>query len=305
MSIRNMTMAVLPIFIIIACNTKPESDSAHTLSVTSTMHVTAIPAITSSTISFTSTPFVCAENWQSLPVIPHKTGIARELYQRGITGGNNPHAFSKIGDGQISTAWFLASFDLGDDYYSLGSYQNLAPVIEYFHGSFERIGVAARRGFNTNLILDASASDSLLCNSGELPLDCELRLNQPAFIILSLGTNQIWQPEEFEMGLRRILDILVMNNVVPILSTKGDDLEEDHRINRTIACLAQEYDLPLWNFWGAIQSLQNHGLQPDLEHLTYYGINDFGDTTAMQYAWTIRNLTALQALDEVWRSVTE
>ncbi|HEY9528819.1 MAG TPA: hypothetical protein VIR02_17155, partial [Anaerolineales bacterium] len=75
------------------------------------------------------------------------------------------------------------------------------------------------------------------------------------------------------------------------------------RINRTIACLAQEYELPLWNFWSAIQPLPNHGLQPDLEHLTY-GITDFSDADAMQSAWTVRNLTALQVLDAVWRGVT-
>jgi hypothetical protein len=129
-------------------------------------------------------------------------------------------------------------------------------------------------------------------------------LHQPAFAILSLGTNQVWEPEEFEAGMRQILDILLSQNVVPILSTKGDNLEGDHRINRTIACLTEEYDLPLWNFWSAIQPLPDHGLQPDLEHLTYYGKTDFDDTDAMKSAWTVRNLTALQALDAVWRSVT-
>jgi hypothetical protein len=102
--------------------------------------------------------------------------------------------------------------------------------------------------------------------------------------------------------MRQILDTLLAQNVVPILSTKGDNLEGDHRINQTIACLAQEYDLPLWNFWSAIQPLPNHGLQRDLEHLTY-GITDFDDPDAMQSAWTVRNLTALQALDAVWRNV--
>jgi hypothetical protein len=128
-------------------------------------------------------------------------------------------------------------------------------------------------------------------------------VHRPAFAILSLGTNQIWEPEEFENGLRQILDMLLSQNVVPILSTKGDNLEGDHRINHIIACLAQEYDVPLWNFWLAIQPLPNHGLQPDLEHLTY-GMTDFDDERAMQSAWTIRNLTALQALDAVWRGIT-
>jgi hypothetical protein len=227
----------------------------------------------------------------------------RELYQRGQISGNNARSFSKIGDGEIAAEWFFTPFDLGEHYYDLGPYQNLSSVIDHFAGSFGRIGMAARRGFNTNRILDPALSDPTFCEAGESPLTCELRLQRPAFAILSLGTNQVWQPEEFEQGMRQILDLLLSDNVVPILSTKGDNLEGDYRINRAIACLAQEYDIPLWNFWSVIQSLPNHGLQPDLEHLTY-GIPDFGNVQAMQSAWTLRNLTALQALDAVWRGVT-
>jgi hypothetical protein len=236
-------------------------------------------------------------------VIPFVSKTARELYQRGQADGNDPRAFSKVGDGEISTEWFFTAFDRGASYYDLGPYQNLVPVIEQFNGSFGRLGMAARRGFNTERILDPSESDEKLCEAGESPLTCVLRLQRPAFVILSLGTNQAWEPEEFEQGMKEILDILVSENIVPILSTKGDNLEGDHRINRTVACLAQEYDIPLWNFWSAIQPLPQHGLQSDLEHLTY-GITDFDDEHAMQSAWTVRNLTALQALDAVWRGVT-
>jgi len=254
------------------------------------------------TTSPPSSQTISCDDWQSWPIIPFVSDTARELYQRGQVDGNNPRAFSKIGDGEISTEWFFTAFDLGENYYDLGSYQNLDSIIEYFSGSFERIGLAAKRGFNTERILDPARSDSTLCESGESPLTCEMRLHKPGFAILSLGTNQVWKPEEVEKGMRQILDILLSRNVVPILSTKGDNLEGDHRINKIIACLAQEFDIPLWNFWSAIQPLPNHGLQPDLEHLTY-GITDFNDAHAMQSAWTMRNLTALQALDAVWRGV--
>lgn len=236
------------------------------------------------------------------PVVPHVSETAREIYQHGQERGNNPRAFSRIGDGEISTDWFFTMFDLGEGYYDLGPYQSLAETIAYFQGSFDRIGIAARSGFNTSRILDPALSDPVQCEAGESPLTCELRIHRPAFAILSLGTNQVWQPDQFETGMRQILDILLEGNVVPILSTKGDNLEGDHRINRTIACLAQEYDVPLWNFWAAIQPLPAHGLQSDLEHLTY-GPPDFDDPRAMQSAWTHRNLTALQALDAIWRGV--
>ena len=243
---------------------------------------------------------VSCDDWQLWPVVPSVSPGTRLIYQRGQSSGNNTHAFSKIGDGEISAAWFFTAFDLGSEYYDLGPYQDLQPVIDHFPGSFERIGMAAKRGFNTKHILDTTVALDAPCVSGESPITCELRLHRPAFAILSLGTNQAWTPDEFESGMRQMLDILIAHDVVPILSTKGDNLEGDHRINHAIACLAVEYDLPLWNFWSAIQPLPNHGLQPDLEHLTY-GIPDFSNARAMQTAWTIRNLTALQALDAVWR----
>ena len=249
------------------------------------------------------TPFICDEAWQSLPVIPDVTDAARILYQQGMARDNNVHAFSKIGDGEISTDWFLTAFDLGGEHYDLGNYQSLKSTLENFQGSFERRSLAAQRGFNTDRILDSSRSDPARCSSEESPLGCELRIHNPSIAIISLGTNQVHRPEEFEAGMRAILDILLTEHVLPILSTKGDSLEGDHRINRTIACLAQEYQIPLWNFWRAIQPLPNQGLQPDLEHLTYSGANDFDDPVALQYAWTVRNLTALQVLDKVWSSV--
>lgn len=292
----------LPAVLVAACASQGTAPPVSLqTSIPPTATIQPVPTPTSTESAVISTLASC-DDWQSWPVIPLVSETALGLYQRGQAGGNNSRAFSKIGDGEISAEWFLTAFDLGEPYYDLGPYQELRSVIEYFAGSFGRMGMAARRGFNTQRILDPSRSDASLCAVGESPLVCELRILRPAFAILSLGTNQVWKPDEFEEGMRQILDILISHNVVPILSTKGDNLEGDHRINRAIACLARENDLPLWNFWAAIQPLPDRGLQPDREHLTY-GPPDFGDRHAMQSAWTVRNLTALQALDSVWRSV--
>jgi hypothetical protein len=90
-------------------------------------------------------------------------------------------------------------------------------------------------------------------------------------------------------------------------------LEGNHLINHTIAQLAQEYDLPLWNFWRAVQPLPNHGLAEvdingvvDMFHLTHSeGYYSFNDPDAAQSGWSMRNLTALQALDAVKRGLSE
>jgi hypothetical protein len=306
---RFLCMTVLVFLLVLAgCGVQPESGQAPIQSAVQTSTSTLVPASVLPVPTLTSeavlpSPFICDVAWQEFPAIPQVTDAARTLYRAGLTQGNDPRAFSKIGDGEISTDWFLTPFDLGGEHYDLGGYQSLKITIENFQGSFERSSLAARRGFNTILILDPSASDPASCNSGESPLDCELRIHNPSIAMLSLGTNQVHRPEEFESGMREIIDVLISRKVLPILSTKGDNLEGDHRINRTIACLAQEYEVPLWNFWAAVQPLPNHGLQPDQEHLTYSGTNDFDDSRAMQYAWAVRNLTALQVLDDVWKSV--
>jgi hypothetical protein len=240
-------------------------------------------------------PTLAPDAWKSMPVIPTLSDDAVAIYQRGLALGNNPHTFSKIGDGEMSGVWFFTDFDSGPQYYNLGDYADLQEVINYFSGSFSRQSQAARRGFNTSLVFDPSLADPTHCNPGETPLDCELRLNQPSFAILSMGTNQIWTPEIFAVEYRQIIEMLIERGIVPILSTKGDNLEGDHRINIIIAGLAYEYDIPLWNFWLAIQPLPNHGLQEDNEHLTY-ARNFFNNPDYTQYAWPIRNLTALQVL---------
>jgi hypothetical protein len=237
-----------------------------------------------------------AEDWQSWPIIPELSETALEVYQRGLKAGRNPHAFSKIGDGEISAAWFLTDFDIGPDYYNLGQHSELQNTILYFSGSFGRQSQSAKRGFKTQSVLDPSKADLTICQTGETPVGCEIRLHNPAFALISMGTNQVWQPEMFEQGMRQIIETLLENDVVPILSTKADNLEGDHHINFIIARLSVEYDLPVWNFWRAVQPLPNHGLQDDLEHLTYYP-NIFSAPEAMQFAWPVRNLSALQVLD--------
>jgi hypothetical protein len=257
--------------------------------------------ITSSDSSLVQ-PISGINDWRFLPVIPAVSERAAAIYQQGLESGNNPTAFSKIGDGNISTEWFFIMFDQGQDSYDLGSHAELSEVIAHFSGSFARESFAAQRGFNTSKLLEPLSAGSAECLPNETPLECELRTHRPSIAILSLGTNQIGEPEIFEREIRQVLELMNARGVVALLSTKADNLEGDHRINRIIAQLAYEYEVPLWNFWRAMQSLPDHGLQEDNEHLTY-GPTDFGDPYAMQAAWPVRNLTALQALDAVWRGL--
>ncbi len=243
------------------------------------------------------------EYWQKWPIIPTVMPEMKAVFTRGIAIGNNPAFFIKIGDGEISTVWFLTQYDLGTADYHLGNHADLLPVINHFSGSFGRVGLAAGRGYNTSIILGLVPAGTPGCEPGESRLACEIRTTRPAFALISLGTNQVWQPGIFETEYRLIIESLLESEIVPILATKADNLEGNHRINQIITRVAYDYSLPLWNFWLAVQPLPNKGLQADQEHLTY-AYSDFSNPTNFQYAWPWRNLTALQVLDAVYRAVT-
>ncbi len=250
-----------------------------------------------------STPRPTPTFWQEMPVIPVISERAQQIYQEGLNLGNNPNAFSKVGDCESRTTWFLSDFDLGPQYYSLGDYKHLDQVIANYQGSFNRLSMVAKPGFTAASVMVPLWADKEQCLKNEHPLACEYRIHRPSIAFIMLGTNDVYRIESFEDNLRRVIEYSIDAGVVPILATKADNLEGDHYINAVIAELAYEYNVPLWNFWAAVQPLPNHGLQEDAAHLTW-SPNDFSDPKTMLRAWPVRNLTALQVLEAVWKAVS-
>lgn len=250
--------------------------------------------------------------WMSMPVIPSVSQTAREIYQKGVQMGRDPHAFSKIGDCQSISTYFLKYFDI-PDYYRLGDYAPLQESIDWYSGSFSRDSLAVKGGFNAAAILSPLRADSQQCHPDENPIACEFRLHNPSLAIISLEEWWAGHPENYETYMRRIIEYSLQQGVLPIIATKADNIEGNHLINQTIARLALEYDLPLWNFWLAVQPLPNHGLievdsngVTDRFHLThsenYYF---YDDPNGKPSGWSVRNLTALQAIDAVRRGLID
>jgi formylglycine-generating enzyme required for sulfatase activity len=252
------------------------------------------------------------EFWMDLPVVPE--GISdrvREIYERGLLIGNDPNAFSKVGDCHSVTPYFLADYDLEPVVYQLGEYAELQATIDYFRGSFGRPSLAAKQGLSTAGVLASLWADWKQCESNETPLDCEFRLHRPSFALISLGTNEAYDVKldktPFEGRLRRIIEHSIDQGVVPILSTKADNDEGDHYINYVTARLALEYELPLWNFWRAVQPLPQQGMR-NSDHLTFAPTTSFTDYSQpeyLEYGMQMRNLTALQVLDVIRREITQ
>jgi hypothetical protein len=158
-------------------------------------------------------------------------------------------------------------------------------------------------GFNVAAVLSPLRADPKQCEKGETPLACEIRLNHPSVILVSMETNfNLQTATKYGGYMRQIVEYSISQGVVPILATKADNLEGDHSINAEIAEIANEYDIPLWNFWAAVHNLPNQGFDPSLNdgfHLSLGKNYYFDDPKNMKHAWPVRNLTALQALDAV------
>ena len=234
------------------------------------------------------------ERWQEWPIVPTVTERAMAIYRSGQSMGLDGHAFSKVGDCQSVKAAFMGFFDILERY-SLGKdYAYLQHTVDNFAGHFNTDGQAVRGGLNAAAVLSPLWADPIVCLAGESPLECELRVTKPIIVIVSL---EVWwdgrTPAQYESLMRHILDTIIAHGAVPILATKADNVEGNNSLNLTTAKLAYEYDLPLWNFWVAVQPLQAHGMDTNRK-------DGFHISTE---AWNTRSFTGLEALDSVWRGL--
>jgi hypothetical protein len=247
-----------------------------------------------STASATPDTRLPPERWMDWSIVPKSTGRAMQIFQKGLELGVNSHALTKIGDCQSIEEALMGNYDRPGRYTLPADQPYLQETVDWFAGSFIRDGYAVKGGFNAASLLSPMWADPDACLAGETPLVCEFRVHKPAFVIISL---EVWwegrTTERYIQYMRTIIEYAIARGAVPILSTKADNIEGDNSINLANARLAYEYDLPLWNFWAIAQTLPNGGLDPvrnDGFHLS-------------EESWAARSLTALQALDSVWRGV--
>ena len=241
-----------------------------------------------------------------MPVVPVVSKRMVEVYQAGLAAGRDPRRFSKIGDCQNITTYYLADFDNPNNYRLGSTYASLQPTIDHFAGSWSRESLAVKGGMGVAAVLDPYSifKDQKNCNADESPLACEIRVNNPSIAIISMETWWAGKPAAgYEKYLRQVVEYSLSQDVVPILATKADNLEGDYSINAAIARVAYDYQVPLWNFWAATYPLPSHGLTEDQFHLTQ-ARSFFDDPARMEEAWPWRNLTALQAIDVVYRTVS-
>ena len=247
----------------------------------------------------TATPLPAAldldpENWQSWPTIPIVTAEMQDIYEYGLSLGNDPHAFSILGDCQSTPETFLGVYADSEKLAELP--ETLQGTALYFEESLGRPSPTSKSGSTSGALLWPEWHEGQYgCGEAETPLACELRWNRPSFALIMVGTH--WEARN-ERYMRKIIEQLLDAGVVPILMTKADNREGDHGVNLETATLAAEYGLPLWNFYPVTEDLPNRGLY------TKKGEEYLGDIYLTDEALELHRYSALQALDAVRRAVS-
>jgi endonuclease YncB( thermonuclease family) len=227
------------------------------------------------------------EDWRTWPVVPTISENALEIYLRGLEAGTDPNLFSIVGDCQNIPGGSLFRRVNWEDFTLPEGLEYLQPTIEHFRSIWSRESVTVDGGFIPASMFSTYWTDTDRCNPTETPLECEFRLNNASILIVSIGSDQKPGTEDdFDRYMRKIVEYSIENNVLPILVTDAYATEEGYPLNEIVAQIAYDYDIPLWNYWAAVQDLPNHGLKEDNFHIN-------------AEAFTIKRITGIQVLHAV------
>lgn len=258
------------------------------------------------------------------PIDGEVAAHVRQIAAAGAAEGRRADVFAKVGDSITVSDSFLKG--LACDEPAWGRWTGLAATREYFGlhtfpdryasvpcdraNSFSRDSVAAKEGW--------SAVDALVPIGGHAPpgcedlnaVACEYRLINPSVALIMFGTNDVESayPPAFKANLAMIVADSIETGVVPVLSTippRPGPRRRGHRVarfNRLIVDVAGDAQIPLWNYWRALQGprLAHHGIGPDGIHPNAYvgGAFDF-TRVGLRYGYNQRNLGALRVLERV------
>jgi hypothetical protein len=242
----------------------------------------------------------------------------RAIFTVGQELGNRAGIFSKVGDSISVSNNYL--HPIGQGIYNLGDFQYLQGVIDYFSAaparddlnSFDVTSVAAAVGWSTSALITTRYTDPSQCQTSETPLTCEYRLLRPSVALIMLGTNDIrhFEAPGYEGNLRQIVDMTIERGIIPVLSTIPMQIGYEQKVNdfnAVIAEVAASYDIPLWDYAGAMVGLPGYGLDTDGVHPTapahgFEGAADFRSWN-LYSGYVIRNLTALEMLHLIWKVI--
>lgn len=287
------------------------------------------------------------------PVLPDLSGAAGQRLLREVARADreelSPNVFVKVGDS--NTEWAQNLYGLGCREVGYGSNAHLREVVARYSekkfpelepmpecspiNSITRRSAAAVSGVWTEWLMTPTeelpatgiAPPSEECEPRQTPLDCEIGLLEPRWVIIMSGTNDalLGMPlgETYRGLLEKMVDRVRELGPVPVLSTlppmavaahsgePGD--ERVNEANRIIESVASARQVPLINLHAALtaEGMVNNGLATDGLHLGAYGGDAQPDIMrgsamltipALKHGANRRNLIWLQVLEKLDRA---
>ena len=239
----------------------------------------------------------------------------RHIWEIGQLLGRRPAVLARVGDSITASGSFLS--DIGDGRAELGPHTELAAIIRYYravtvdrdggraHNSLNRKSRAARAGWTGADILGLRGMD----DPGPAPLLQEYAAISPGVALIMFGTNDLDQTgtDYFSANLEAVITTTLGDGIIPILSTIPDRRDSPQALARTppfnaiIRDLAARYSLPLIDYWAAMSTLPNRGLEADHVHPSVYpGHGSFTFTApGLRYGYPVRNYLTLLMLTKV------
>jgi hypothetical protein len=276
-----------------------------------------------------------------VPIIPKinasTKSILIQIHRKGLDMGNRENVFAKAGDSITASDSFLVDIGCGSE--KLADYQSLQTTITYFRrlqfppiygtgwcsvsNSFNANSPSAQSGWSAGYASDTNwlyAPYKRECPYPyDIPIACEFKITRPSIVFIMFGSNDsnhIYNPpSDFRLALSELIKISLDNGIIPILSTippRTNNSIAGSRVpmfNAIIIDVAKQNNIPLWNYWLALQSpnMIHFGMSDDNVHPSVYRSNQSADFSraGLRYGYNQRNLQALQILDSIRRIVFE
>ncbi|MBN8867456.1 MAG: SGNH/GDSL hydrolase family protein [Solirubrobacterales bacterium] len=286
-------------------------------------------------------------------VLPDLSGKAGDRLRAEVARADaaemRPDVFAKVGDS--NTEWPQNLYGLGCREVGFGSNRGLEPVVEKYRerrfpqlvslpgcapvNSLSRRSAAAVSGVWTEWLMTPTeqlpatgiAPPTDECEPEQTPLDCEIGLLSPRWVLIMSGTNDALLGRPLGATYRGLLERMVGRvrelGPVPVLSTlppmavqAHDGQPGEERVeeaNRIIRQVAADETVPLIDLHAALAApgMTDDGLGSDGLHLGVYGGEGQPDIMrgsamltipALHYGANRRNLIWLQTLDRLDRA---
>ena len=286
-------------------------------------------------------------------VLPDLSAAAGQRLRREVARADrekmNPDVFAKVGDS--NTEWPQNLYGLGCREVGYGSNGDLESVVARYSkvkfpelagpsgcspiNSLTRRSAAAVSGVWTEWLMTPTedlpatgiAPPTDECEPEQTPLDCEIGLISPRWVLIMSGTNDalLGRPlgNTYRDELVRMVDRVRELGPVPVLSTLPPMAVQAHNgqpgeerigeANRIIREVAEEKEVPLIDLHSALAAagMVDHGLAADGLHLGVYGGEEQPDVMrgsamltipALHYGANRRNLIWLQTLERLDRA---